>query len=186
MSEPRRIPLDEKGMPVRRQDVPPEPVEPDEPCDCPHLDRADWDRIESDWSDITFVKTTTAAVMGVPVGYESTRDALKEMAEDRGGTIPDDAMLLNGSGRFRRPVMLEVEGVSEGKGVERPGGVVYSRLFEAPWGQLSKLADETADEAAKKYGRKPDALWVWYLTCRRCSRARNFETLILAHYRHVP
>jgi hypothetical protein len=82
--------------------------------------------------------------------------------------------------------MLEIDGATEGKDIERPGGIAYSRLFEAPWGKLSKYADETAKESEKKYGRKPDNIWVWYLTCRRCSKARNFETLIVAHFRQTP
>ena len=181
MAERRRIPIDEEGMPVRREDV---PEEAPEACACPHLDKSDWDGVESDWSDITFVKTTTGAVMGVPVGYDSARDELRKKAAKAGATVPEDAMLLNGAGKFRRPVMLEVEGPARGaKDVERPGGMVYTRLFEAPWGELTKRADETSKEAAAKYGRKPDAIWVWYLTCRHCSRARNFETLVVAHYR---
>ncbi|MGE0598429.1 MAG: hydrolase [Dehalococcoidia bacterium] len=180
MAEYKRIPLDEKGMPVRKEDAQPEPVEP---CDCPTLDREDWDEVESGWSDITFLKTTTAAVMGVPVGFDSARKELEAKAEALGATVPEDAMFLNGSGRFRRPIMLEVEGAPAGKDIERPGGFAYSRLFEAPWGKLAKLADQTTQEATQKYGRKPDDVWVWYLTCRHCSKARNFETLIVAHYR---
>lgn len=185
MADRKRIPLDEKGMPVRKEDAEPE-FDPDdsiEPCDCPTLDRDDWDEVESDWADITFLKSATAAVMGVPMGFDSARSNLKKRAEELGATIPEDAMFLNGSGRFRRPLMLEVEGAAEARDVERPGGIAYTRLMEAPWGKLQKLVDQTSQEATKKYGRKPDDLWVWYLTCRRCSKARNFETLIVAHYR---
>lgn len=180
MAEQRRVPLDEKGMPVRKEDV---RLEPEGPCSCPRLERDEWDGVESDWSDITFVKTMTTAVLGVPVGYDGTRDELRKKAAKAGATVPDDAMLLNGSGRFRRPVMLEVEGASDGAELERPGGVAYTRIFEAPWGQLKKVADQTEQEAEQKYGRKPDAIWIWYLTCRYCSKARNFETLVAAHFK---
>ena len=178
MTDRRRIPIDEKGMPVRKEDVGADA----EGCECPRLDREGWDGVESDWSDITFVKTMTNAVLGVPVGYDGARDELRRKAAKAGGTIPEDAMLLNGRGRFRRPVMLEVEGVAADSEVERPGGVAYTRIFEAPWGQLGKVAEETEREAEAKYGRKPDAIWIWYLTCRYCSKARNFETLVAAHF----
>ena len=184
MTERKRIPLDEKGMPVRKEDV---AEEASSACDCPRLEKDDWDGVESDWSDIAFVKTTTAAVLGVPVGYDGVRTELRAKAEAAGSTVPDDAMLLNGAGRFRRPVMLEVEGAAGGAaGVERPGGVAFTRLFDAPWGKLGKLAEATEKQAAERYGRKPDAIWLWYLTCRQCSRERNFETLIIAHYRSAP
>lgn len=187
MTERRRIPLDEQGMPVRKEDVPAEPGEPDAAageCTCPHLDAADWDEVESDWSDIAFVKAATSAVLGVPVGFDSARDDLRKKAERAGATVPDDAMLLIGSGRFRRPIMLEVEGAGPGApGIEHPGGFAFTRLLPAPWGELSKVVDLVEKEAATRFGRDPDAMWVWYLTCRLCSRARNFETLILAQYR---
>ncbi|MGE5595091.1 MAG: hypothetical protein ACM3S1_03535, partial [Hyphomicrobiales bacterium] len=37
-----------------------------ETCNCPHLDPEDWHDVESDWSDIAFIKTATNAVLGVP------------------------------------------------------------------------------------------------------------------------
>lgn len=181
MPEPRRVKLDESGMPIRREDVAPETPAT---CDCPMLDREDWDGVESDWSDITFVKTMTNAVLGVPVGYDAVRKDLEEKARALGATVPEDAMQLNGSGKFRRPVLLEVEGVpGNARGVERPGGIAWTRLFEAPWGQLAKLARQTEEEALARYHRAPDNIWVWYLTCGVCSRERSFETLIVAHYR---
>ncbi len=189
MTEPRRVRLDEKGLPVRKEDAEPERAERRQAedvvdCDCPRLDPEDWDRVESDWSDIAFVKSTTNAVLGVPVGYDTARAELRKKADAIGATVPNDAMLLNGSGKFRRPIMLEVEGAPEkAKDLVRPGGVAYTRLFEAPWGQLPKVAEETRKDARERYGREPDDLWVWYLTCRDCSRVRNFETLIVAHYR---
>ncbi len=183
MTNQRRIPLDADGMPARKAEGPPE--EPSG-CECPRLAKEEWDGVESDWSDLTFVRLMTNAVMGVPVGYEGTRKALRKTAEALGATVPVDAMLLNGAGRFRRPVMLEVEGAAEGKGIVRPGGVAFSRLFEAPWGELPKVAERTRKEASAKYGREPDDVWVWYLTCRHCSKERNFETLILVHYRETP
>ena len=80
--------------------------------------------------------------------------------------------------------MLEVENAPvEGKGVERPRGVAFTRLVEAPWGAMQQTVDSARDTARERYGRNPDELWVWYLTCRQCSRERNFETLVVAHYR---
>lgn len=157
---------------------------PPSDCDCPRLDHGDWDRVESDWSDIAFVKTATNAVLGVPVGFDVKRKELTAKAAKAGATVPADAMMLLGAGRFRRPMMLEIEDAPEkAKGIQRPGGLVYTRLLSAPWGAMQKMVDETETEAAEKYGRKPDALWVWYLTCRQCSKEREFETLILAHYK---
>lgn len=185
--ERRRVRLDDRGMPVTRQDAEEEEPTPgvdDVDCACPRLDAEDWDRVENDWSDITFVRASTNAILGVPVGFDSTRNDLKAIAERAGGTVPEDAMLLVGAGKFRRPILLEVEGVSpDAKDIYRPGGFAYTRLLEAPWGQLPKLTRQAEMEAREKYGRSPDSTWVWYLTCRECSRPRNFETLIVAHYR---
>ncbi|MCK9517971.1 MAG: hypothetical protein M0R74_02920, partial [Dehalococcoidia bacterium] len=98
-------------------------------------------------------------------------------------TVPEDAMFLLGAGRFRRPVLLEVEDPKPGaKDVVRPGGFAYTRLVSAPWGEMQKAVDTTESIAREKYGRKPNDLWVWYLTCRECSQERNFETLFVAHF----
>lgn len=189
MTQPqrRRVRIDGTA-PRRGGSVPPQPtvpVEEDAPdCACPHLDAEEWDQVESDWSDIAFVRSTTSAVLGVPVGYDSTRRGLFEAAAKAGGTVPDGAMLLVGAGKFRRPIMLEVEDLpTDARGVTRPGGFAYSRLLPAPWGDMQRTVQAAKDEAREKYGRDPDDVWVWYLTCRQCSHARNFETLIVAHYK---
>jgi hypothetical protein len=132
------------------------------------------------------VKTSTPAVLGVPVGFDSSRVELRKRAARVGASVPDDAMLLIGSGKFRRPILLEVEDAPEAaKDIERPGGIAYTRLVPAPWGELPRAVERVRNEASDKYGREPDDLWVWYLTCRLCSKERNFETLIVAHYRRA-
>lgn len=152
-------------------------------CGCPQLDPEDWHEVESDWSDIAFVRTSTTAVMGVPVGFAGIREELEKKAAKAGASVPADAMFLLGAGRFRRPVLLEIEEPAAGKDVVHPGGFAYTRLVPAPWGDMQKVVDSTEAVATEKYGRKPDDLWVWYLTCRACSNERNFETLIVAHFK---
>ncbi len=194
MTERRRVPIDEKTgksvvLPEFLSGPPPEPspdVEEAPSCPCPRLDRDEWHEVESDWSDITFIRVAIAAAMGVPVGYASARDDLAAKAKAMGATIPDDAMVLLGEGRFRRPVMLEVEGAPAGtRGVERPGGVVFTRLVPARYGDMKRVVEETVAAATERYGKKPDATWIWYLTCRGCSAERDYETLVLAHYREA-
>ncbi|MGH2632661.1 MAG: hydrolase [Tepidiformaceae bacterium] len=181
------------GKPPRRgskRDSPPDVVaepEPPSECACPRLDPEDWNEVENDWSDITFVKMMTTAVWGVPLGYDGTRKEIMAKAAATGGKVPEDAMLLMGSGRFRRPILLEIEGAPEHtRGIEKPGGIAFTVLLEAPWGEMQGKAEHVKDLARERYGRDPDDIWVWYLTCRECSHERNFETLIIAHYRAAP
>ena len=184
----RRVPVDEGGFdfglsPEKR---PPDAaaIDEGEVCACPRLEASDWDAVESDWSDIRFLRGSLTAVGGVPVGYEGAKEGLLQKAGRLGATVPEDAMVLLGSGKFRRPILLEVEGIEGGRGdVTAPGGVAWTRMRPAPWGQLPKLAERVRAEARERYGRPPDDFWVWYLTCRHCSAARDFETLFVAHYR---
>ncbi len=156
-------------------------------CDCPRLDPEEWDDIESDWGDIQFVQVHAKALMGVPLGFAKLRDDLRDAADAAGATVPEDAMVLLGPGRFRRPVLLEVEKADPGdKGVVMPGGIAYSKLLPAPWGEIGKQAQATTDAAIERYGKKPDAVWMWYLTCNDCSGEREYETLFIAHYREQP
>ncbi|WP_322796142.1 hydrolase [Tepidiforma sp.] len=188
MTEPRRRILirgESAGATERDSDERPAPAPAR--CDCPLLDPDEWHEVESDWSDIAFLKTMVTAVAGVPVGFDTARAALKAAAAERGIALPGDEqpMLLIGEGRFRRPLLLEVEADPGARDADlyRPGGFAFSRLVEAPWGELGKAARQLEADAAARYGRKPDALYAWYLTCGVCSRDRNFETLLLAHYR---
>ena len=49
---------------------------------------------------------------------------------------------------------------------------------------MKNLVRETRAMARERYGRDPDDLWIWYLTCTECSQSRDWETLFVAHYRH--
>jgi hypothetical protein len=190
MARRKRVRLDKKGKPLRPRQ-PPRATQRTEPapppsavCDCPRLDEDDWDNVESDWGDIQFIRTHARAMFGVPIGFDGLRDQLRSLADAAGATIPDDAMLLLGPGRFRRPVLLEVENVDpDAGGVFMPGGVAYSRIMSAPWGEMSKRAKDTKQAARERFGRNPDSLWIWYLTCKDCSSEREYETLFIAHYR---
>lgn len=187
MTERRRVRVDRRGKTEPVPDSLPTLASETAECDCPRLEHADWDRVESDWTDITFVKTGAGAFLGVPVGFAGARAALVKKAKDIGATVPDDPMLLLGEGKFRRPFMLEIENPPPGaKGVVHPRGVAYTRIVSAPWGKMRAVVDEAMDEASARYGRRPDDLWVWYLTCKVCSVGRDFETLIVAHYASVP
>lgn len=190
MPEMRRVPVDPKRRSKRQpadlatfasEEQPEEP----EGCACPVLDAEDWHDAESDWSDIAFLKSSTTAVMGVPFGYQSTRDELRAKAKQLELELPEDGMVLLGQGKFRRPVMLEIDVTqgTRGPDIFRPGGVAYTRLVPGRMGSLGKLVDEALGMALGKYGRKPDNTWLWYLTCRHCSEARGFETLIVCHYK---
>ncbi len=186
----RRVPVEGKrgkrGT-VREVAATPDTDQAARDCTCPVLERDEWHEVESDWSDIAFVKSSVSAVLGVPVGYADVRESLRGRARRMGADAPDDAMFLLGSGRFRRRVLLEVDGVGPGaRDVVFPGGMIYSRLLEVPWGEMKSAVAATSDVARSRYCRRPDDMFVWYLTCRRCSRQRNFETLIVAHYRRGP
>lgn len=177
----RRVLIDGNGKRRASPDIPVADA-PEEMCNCPVLDRTDWDAVESDWSDITFLSTSVTAVAGVPVGFEAARAALFERAARLGLHVPQDPMLLIGEGAFRRKVLLEVEGEADDRAVVRPGGVAFTRLVEAPWGELKRAARRLREETEARYGRPPADVFAWYLTCRVCSRDRNFETLLVAHY----
>lgn len=190
MPEMRRVPVNprrksSRGDLATTAEEAAEALKNPEGCECPHLDPEDWDGVESDWSDIAFLKSSTTAVMGVPFGYQSSRDELRAKAETLGFELPEDAMVLLGEGKFRRPIMLEVDAPRDAtnKEIERPGGVAFTRIVPGKLGSLGKLVDETVGIALQKYRRKPDNTWLWYLTCRECSAARDFETLIICHYR---
>ena len=202
MTEMRRVPVDDGGKSKwkRPEDIPEAEVaatedEVDdsgpisEECTCPELDPEEWHETESDWSEAPFIHTTVAAMMGVPLRFKHVRGKLEELAEAAGATVPDDAMLIFGPGKVRRQVMIEVEvdgDPASRKGVHVPGGIAYSRLVAAPWGEMKRIARDTEAAAAERYGKKPDALWVWYLTCNICSAERNYETLFIAHYKKAP
>jgi hypothetical protein len=184
----RRVPVGpeqtKRGLGLKDAIAAATPPSPSGPCSCPRLDADDWHEVESDWGDIAFVRTSITAAMGVPIGYTAARESLFNQARRAGIPVPDDPMLLLGEGKFRRPVLLEVEdGGTTAKGLFCPGGVIYSRLVPAPMGQIKRVVSETVEKARVRYGRRPDDVWLWYITCRVCSAERDFETLIVAHYK---
>ncbi|MEX2081708.1 MAG: hydrolase [Dehalococcoidia bacterium] len=156
-----------------------------ETCDCPRLDPDDWHEVESDWADITFLRASVPSVLGVPTAFASVKLELVKKALAEGFAVPDDPMVLLGAGQFRRPILLEVEDPpEEARDMVRPGGVAFSHLAPAPLGAMKARMKDLKQAGRGRYGRDPDDIWAWYLTCRTCSRERNFETLLVGHYKH--
>lgn len=203
MTQRRRVPVSGKRPKFTRDDFAPGPPresppplvedEDDSPsvddvdCPCPRLDPDDWHEVESDWADITFASGGCASILGVPVHYQAARDNLRAKARARGATVPDDAMTLLGKGQFRRRLLVEVEDAPTGaRGFRRPGGIAFTRLVPAPPGRIKDAVKETVKAAKERYGQGPDGVWLWFLTCAQCSAPRDFETLIVAHYRRPP
>lgn len=154
-------------------------------CDCVALDAADWHEVESDWSDVAFLPMSVGAILGVPLGYQRMLKRIGRKTREVGLTVPEGAMMLVGQGRFRRPVLVEVEeaeGAQASAVLVRPGGFAYSRLVPAAYGDLKRRFEETEEAAIARYGKPPDSMWTWFITCRQCSAERNFETLFVAHY----
>lgn len=179
MPAKRRVRLDGKGEPV----APASPVDDSEPCDCPQLDPAEWHEAENDWSDIQFLRTHIKALAGVPMGFTALKSELIDRALASGATVPGDPMILLGEGRFRRPLLIEIEDAPPDlDGLFEPGGFAFTLLEKAPPGTVGKLEKQAREAAAAKYGRQPDHLWLWYLTCGRCSGERDFETLFVSHF----
>lgn len=184
MPSMRRVPVDGSGDDPTQDDSPPEP----QSCDCPFLEAEDWHEVESDWSDIVFIERKVPTVLGVPLKFGALRGSLSAEAVAAGATIPEDAMMLLGEGRIRRRVMVEVEFEEDpaGDAFSRPGGIAFTRLVSAPWGKIKEGHEATVEAAVERYGRKPDTMWLWYLTCGICSGERDFETLFVAHYKEAP
>ena len=180
----QRVPVEETNQSRRSENTSPE-IEED--CKCPRLDPDEWNAIESDWNDIRFLRGAAPALFGVPLRFEATRNTLVKTAKQLSGKLPEDAMILIGSGRFRREILIELdnlETIPDNKRIFAPGGFSFSKIYEAPWGQMRNLMTEFETQATARYGRRPDKTWVWYLTCQICTTERNFETLFVAHYKN--
>lgn len=176
----RRVPLDGQGQPIPREPA----AEPEPECGCPRLDPEEWHEVESDWSDAKFLRGRVWSAFGVPLTFHRTWRRLEERARREGIAVAEEPMVLLGPGRFLRTLLLELaDDAPLGPGVLQPGGFVFSRLVPAPLGAMKRELAATVEAARRRYGREPDTVWIWYLTCAACSRPRNFETLFLAHYR---
>ncbi len=179
----RRVPLDDRGRPIGSR---PE-TEPEPDCACPRLDPEEWHEVESDWSGAKFLRGRVWSAFGVPLTYHRAWRGLEERARRHGLPVAEEPMVLLGPGRLARTLLLELaDDAPVTPAVWQPGGFAFSRLVPAPLGAMKRELAATVEEARKRYGRPPDAVWIWYLTCASCSRARNFETLFLAHYRDGP
>ena len=108
MPRRRRVSVDKKNEPVQREVGANDAVD-ELDCPCPALDPGDWHEVESDWSDITFIRLHIPALFGVPLGYGKLKTRAREAAEKIGAVIPLDGMVLMGAGRLIRTVLVEAE-----------------------------------------------------------------------------
>jgi hypothetical protein len=149
-------------------------------CGCPDIETEEWDYTEHDWAGKTFYTVPTTMLFHIPVGMSKSITRMTDEIQAKGYRLAQPARVLCRDAMFRGHVMIEVEppGGTDPRVWRFPAGRLVSVVHPGPW----KRVGAAAVDLKKHTGKKPRALYFWYVACPECRKERGERTVVFAYY----
>ena len=154
---------------------------------CPPFDPAPWSDQELVWKDKVFVKDHVTSFLHVPLnfGRKLKRDtALISAAQAQ---VEHPLTLSDEKSPWGADILIEVTKAVPGATMASLSGTFLTRVFEGPFRDASKWAEETRFWVANK-GLVLEKLYFGYPTCPKCARAygKNYVVLLAQVRANIP
>lgn len=137
---------------------------------CPPFDPATWERKEVRWDDKLFLKDHVVSFLHVPLnmGARITKDVA--LIEAAGAKSEQQLMLTDDASRWGSELYIDVTRPVPGAKMEHLSGTFLTRVFEGPYSQMGRWAEEMKAYVAAK-GHSLQKLYFGYVMCPACAKA---------------
>lgn len=152
------------------------PVKPTGCCD--PFDPAPWQEKEITWKDKLFVKDHITSFLHIPLNMGGKIVKNMKLIESAGAKAQYQLMLTDERSLWGADIYIDVAKEVPGAEMARISGTFLSKVFEGPYQNAGKWAQEMADYVRSK-GREIKKLYFSYTTCPRCAKAygKNYAVL---------
>ena len=154
----------------------PEPVKPTG-C-CPPFDSGPWQEKEITWNNKLFVKDHCISVFHTPLnmGTRVLRNMKKIILAE--AEPPQQLMLTDEKSAWGADIYIDVSKEVPGTKMETISGTFLTKVFEGPYKDMGKWAQEINDYVKSK-GKVMNKLYFSYTTCPRCAKAYGKNYVII-------
>jgi hypothetical protein len=155
----------------------PAPTASSEPCKCPTVNPADWDKKKTTINK-TFYKSYSPRIFYYPFSFVIDLFRAQKSATAKGYKVVENGMIIDDCAMFWGHVMVEVTGANTNDPdvLSLEGKEVYTKVSRNEW-QNMRL--DIAD-LEKELGKKPAQLFVWWTACPKCVAKKEVKSVLIA------
>jgi len=145
---------------------------------CEPFDPKPWQEKEITWKDKIFVKDHVTSFMHIPLNMGGK--VVKNMAliEKADAKAPHQLMLTDEKSPWGSDIYIDVSKNVPGAQMAKLSGTFLTKVFEGPYQDASKWAQEMEKYVQKK-DKKIKKLYFSYTTCPKCAKAYGKNYVVL-------
>jgi len=147
---------------------------------CPRFNPQPWDEKEITFKDKLFIKDHVKSFLHIPLNFGKVMVKNMERIQKADALAPEPLLLSDESSLWGADVYIAVSKDVPGAEMARISGTFLTKVFEGPYKNAGKWAQQMKDYAKSK-AREIKKIYFFYTTCPKCAEfyGKNY-TVILA------
>ncbi|MFH1401734.1 MAG: hydrolase [Parcubacteria group bacterium] len=145
---------------------------------CMRFNPEPWQEKEIVWKDKIFVKDHVTSFLHIPVNMGKIIIKNIELIEKANAKPPQQLMLTDEKSLWGADIYIDVSGNVPGAQMATLSGTFLTKVFEGPYQNAGKWAQEMKEYVAKK-GRMLKKLYFSYITCPKCAKVYGKNYVVL-------
>ena len=151
-------------------------------CNCPRLERADWELKKHKWNRRAFYRKKHGQVLHMPIGIASAIQKGMQEIKEKGYTItPPYIMLEDETGLFSAEILIAIEEFPEHDEsviVWEPVEL-YSKFHHGPFRGLKQSISDLNGFVKETEGHSPSRFYTWTSNCPKCWERDGGPTVVV-------
>jgi hypothetical protein len=145
---------------------------------CDPFDPKPWQDKQITWSDKLFVKDRVTCFLHIPLNMGKRIVKNMQLIEAAGAKAPVQLMLTDENSPWGADIFIDVAKDVPGAQTTRLSGTFLTRVFEGPYNQAGKWAQEM-QAYVKVQGKTLRKMYFSYTTCPKCAKAYGKNYVVL-------
>jgi len=145
---------------------------------CDPFNPEPWQDREIIWKDKIFVKDHVTSFLHIPLNMGKKVVRNMELIEKAGARAPQQLMLTDEKSMWGCDIYIDVAKDVPGAQMAAISGKFLTRVFEGPYQDAGKWAEEMKKHVAGK-GKSIKQLYFSYTTCPKCAKAYGKNYVVL-------
>ena len=145
---------------------------------CPKFDPKTYDKKNVVWNKKLFVKARVISFFHIPLNFGSVMKKLSKKIDDAKAETKIPIVLSDEKSRFYSNIYVSSKKVIKGVHDVRLSGTFMTRVFEGPYGDMGKWAEEMKKYVESKK-KKVKNIYYYYTTCPNCAKKYNKNYVVI-------
>ncbi len=146
---------------------------------CPRFEPAPWNEKEITWNDKLFLKDHVRSFLHIPLNMNKIMVKNMEKIKEANALAPEPLMITDENSLWGADIYIAVSKEVPGSEMEKISGTFLSKVFEGPYKNAGKWANEMKKYVLSK-GKEPKSMYFFYTTCPKCAEfyGKNYVVLL--------